>query len=103
MINKQIIEKFVAGDYPQIHCEKCENTFLTNVYEFDEAHVLLEKRSLGLEFYCGALGLKEISRRDVPAGRFTLIFLAAPASAGAFVMTSTDADMPLASATTQSP
>ena len=31
-----------------------------------------------LQFYCEALGLREISRRDVPAGRFTLIFLAAP-------------------------
>lgn len=62
MINKQIIEKFVAGDYPQIHCEKCENTFLTNVYEFDEAHVLLEKRSLGLEFYCGAIGQQGLQK-----------------------------------------
>lgn len=31
-----------------------------------------------LDFYCGKLGLKEIGRRDVPAGRFTLVFLAAP-------------------------
>ena len=30
-----------------------------------------------LEFYCTGLGLKEISRRDSEAGRFTLIFLAA--------------------------
>ena len=52
---ERVIEKFIAGDYPQIHCEKCENTFLTNVYDFDETHVLLEKRSLGLEYYCGAI------------------------------------------------
>jgi lactoylglutathione lyase len=38
-----------------------------------------------LEFYCGALGLQEISRRDVPAGRFTLIFLAAPGDESAQV------------------
>jgi lactoylglutathione lyase len=31
-----------------------------------------------LEFYCGALGLEEVSRFDNPAGRFTLVFLAAP-------------------------
>jgi len=31
-----------------------------------------------LAFYCDALGLKEISRKDVPAGKFTLVFLAAP-------------------------
>jgi lactoylglutathione lyase len=31
-----------------------------------------------LRFFCDALGLKELSRRDYPSGRFTLIFLAAP-------------------------
>jgi lactoylglutathione lyase len=31
-----------------------------------------------LNFYCNALGLKEIRRKDVPAGRFTLVFLGAP-------------------------
>ena len=31
-----------------------------------------------LQFYCGALGLVELKRTEVPAGRFTLIFLAAP-------------------------
>jgi len=31
-----------------------------------------------LRFYCDALGLEEISRREVPQGRFTLVFLAAP-------------------------
>ena len=31
-----------------------------------------------LEFYCGGLGLEEVSRVDNPAGRFTLVFLAAP-------------------------
>ncbi len=33
---------------------------------------------LSLQFYCDGLGLKEVSRRDVPQGRFTLVFLAAP-------------------------
>lgn len=31
-----------------------------------------------LDFYCGALGLLEVRRVDVEAGRFTLVFLAAP-------------------------
>jgi len=31
-----------------------------------------------LEFYCTQLGLREVERVDVEAGRFTLIFLAAP-------------------------
>ena len=31
-----------------------------------------------LRFYCDALGLEVVRRKDVPAGRFSLIFLAAP-------------------------
>ena len=31
-----------------------------------------------LRFYCDLLGLREVRRRDVPKGRFTLVFLAAP-------------------------
>ena len=31
-----------------------------------------------LQFYCNHLGLEEIRRVDVEAGRFTLVFLAAP-------------------------
>jgi lactoylglutathione lyase len=31
-----------------------------------------------LAFYCDALGLEEVSRKEVPQGRFTLVFLAAP-------------------------
>jgi lactoylglutathione lyase len=34
-----------------------------------------------LDFYCGKLGLEEIRRMENPAGRFTLVFLAAPADA----------------------
>ena len=32
-----------------------------------------------LKFYCDALGLVELYRNDVPAGRFTLVFLGADA------------------------
>nr|MBP6676146.1 VOC family protein [Vitreoscilla sp.] len=31
-----------------------------------------------LRFYCDALGLQVLRRRDVPEGKFTLVFLAAP-------------------------
>ncbi len=31
-----------------------------------------------IDFYCNKLGLKLLSRRDVPSGRFTLAFLTAP-------------------------
>ena len=31
-----------------------------------------------LRFYCDGLGLEEVSRKEVPQGRFTLVFLAAP-------------------------
>jgi lactoylglutathione lyase len=38
-----------------------------------------------LDFYCGKLGLQEIHRVDVEAGRFTLVFLAAEGSPDAQV------------------
>jgi lactoylglutathione lyase len=38
-----------------------------------------------LRFYCEALGLKELSRRDYREGRFTLVFLAAPGDESAQV------------------
>ncbi len=31
-----------------------------------------------LHFYCDLLGLRETRRKEVPAGRYTLVFLAAP-------------------------
>lgn len=34
-----------------------------------------------LNFYCNLLGLKEVRRKDVPAGQFTLVFLATEAGA----------------------
>jgi len=38
-----------------------------------------------LRFYCDALGLEELSRKDYPAGRYTLVFLAAPGDESAQV------------------
>jgi lactoylglutathione lyase len=43
-------------------------------------HTMLRVRNLdrALDFFCNALGLKEVRRRDDPKARFTLVFLAAP-------------------------
>lgn len=38
-----------------------------------------------LAFYCDALGLEEVSRKEVPQGRYTLVFLAAPGDPAAQV------------------
>jgi lactoylglutathione lyase len=38
-----------------------------------------------LRFYCGGLGLEELSRNEYPQGRFTLVFLAAPGDEAAQV------------------
>ena len=43
-------------------------------------HTMVRIRDIeeSLDFYCNKFGLVEMRRKDVPAGRFTLIFLAAP-------------------------
>lgn len=47
-------------------------------------HTMVRVRDLdaSLDFYCSKLGLTEIRRMDNPAGRFTLVFLAAPGDEG---------------------
>ncbi|HEX5961206.1 MAG TPA: VOC family protein [Rhodanobacteraceae bacterium] len=48
-------------------------------------HSMVRVRDLeaSLRFYCEGLGLREVRRKEVPAGKFTLVFLAAPDSPGA--------------------
>ena len=43
-------------------------------------HTMVRVRDIdeSLDFYCNKFGLVEMRRKDVPAGRFTLIFLSAP-------------------------
>lgn len=43
-------------------------------------HTMVRVRNLdeSLDFWCNKLGLTEVRRIDVPQGRFTLVFLAAP-------------------------
>ena len=50
-------------------------------------HTMVRVRDLeaSLRFYVDALGLREVRRREVPQGRFTLVFLAAPESPDAEV------------------
>lgn len=45
-------------------------------------HSMVRVRDLDatLRFYCAGLGLREVRRREVTAGRYTLVFLAAPGS-----------------------
>ena len=45
-------------------------------------HSMVRVRDLdaSLRFYCKGLGLREVRRKDVPEGKFTLVFLSAPAS-----------------------
>ncbi|MGI9297243.1 MAG: VOC family protein [Gammaproteobacteria bacterium] len=46
-------------------------------------HTMVRIRDIGesLDFYCAKLGLREVRRTENAAGRFTLIFLAAPEDA----------------------
>lgn len=50
-------------------------------------HSMVRVRDLNasLRFYCEGLGLKEVRRMDVPQGKFTLVYLAAPESTDAEV------------------
>lgn len=45
-------------------------------------HSMVRVRDLdaSLRFYCDGLGLKQVRRMDVPEGKYTLIYLAAPDS-----------------------
>ena len=50
-------------------------------------HTMVRVKDLedSLDFYCKKLGLEELRRIDVEAGRFTLVFLAAPGNTDAQV------------------
>jgi lactoylglutathione lyase len=50
-------------------------------------HTMVRVKDLeeSLEFYCGRLGLRELGRTENEAGRFTLVFLAAPGDESAQV------------------
>jgi lactoylglutathione lyase len=50
-------------------------------------HSMVRVRDLdaSLRFYCEGLGLREVRRREVPQGKYTLVFLSAPESPDAEV------------------
>jgi lactoylglutathione lyase len=50
------------------------------IFDMQYLHTMVRVRDLdaSLDFYCGKLGLTQVSRIDNDAGRFSLIFLAAP-------------------------
>jgi lactoylglutathione lyase len=48
--------------------------------EFLHTMVRIKDVDASLDFYCNKLGLIEKRRKEVPEGKFTLIFLAAPAT-----------------------
>ena len=45
--------------------------------KFLHTMIRINDEAVSLDFWCNKLGLKEMRRREVEAGRFTLIFLAA--------------------------
>lgn len=59
-------------------------------------HSMVRVRDLAasLRFYCDGLGLREVRRREVVAGRYTLVFLAAPASPEAEIELTWNWDVP---------
>lgn len=86
----ELLTFFLDDHFEQMSCRQCETTFLTNAFSLDCAHgdevfqqkckqtvqsicpqandnvpfVLLEKRSLGLEYYCDAM--TKLSIKSVP-------------------------------------
>lgn len=86
-VSEQILQCFLEGQYERMYCPQCENTFLTNVYamqcdgktllnckrchrnffadnenEMWKDYVLLEKFSLGLEYFCHAIEAKKLTQ-----------------------------------------
>ena len=53
---------------------------LNSINNMNYLHTMLRIKDIdkSLDFYCNKLGLVEVSRHNNEAGRFTLIFLAAP-------------------------
>ncbi len=51
----EVLHNLINDKYERILCEKCMSTFFTNVYHYDNDIVLLEKRALGLEYFCDAI------------------------------------------------
>ena len=57
----EILHHLINDEYERILCEKCMSTFFTNVYRYNDDIVLLEKRALGLEYFCDAIDKLSLS------------------------------------------
>ncbi len=57
----EVLHHLINDKYERILCEKCMSTFFTNVYHYDNDIVLLEKRALGLEYFCDAIDKLSLS------------------------------------------
>jgi hypothetical protein len=69
-----------------IACSKFRRTLQeTSPMKYLHTMVRVTDIEQSLRFYRDALGLQELSRRDHPKGRFTLVFLAAPGMSDAQV------------------
>ena len=55
-----------------------DETGVRDIMRFLHTKVRVRDIDVSLDFYCTKFGLVEMRRKDVPTGRFTLIFLAAP-------------------------
>jgi lactoylglutathione lyase len=56
-----------------------------NLMKYLHTMVRVADLEASLDFYCDKLGLVELRRHEVPAGRFTLVFLATPGDESAQV------------------
>ena len=57
----EVLHHLTNDDYERILCEKCMNTFFTNIYQYNDDIVLLEKRALGLEYFSDAINKLSLS------------------------------------------
>src|SRR6202047_1149007 len=61
-----------------MHCSKFANFHEVGLMKYLHTMVRVTDIEQSLRFYRDALGLKELSRKDYPQGRYSLVFLAAP-------------------------
>ena len=57
----EVLQDLINDEYERILCEKCMSTFFTNIYQYDDDIVLLEKRALGCEYFCYAIDKLSLS------------------------------------------
>ncbi len=71
------------GPYPPPDLASPPTVTETDSMKYLHTMVRVSDLDASLDFYCNKLGLEELRRFDVEAGRFTLVFLAAPGDSDA--------------------